>query len=183
MLNANGADVVEHLLRVRPDMAEKIDKNGYSALHYACMKRRLGITRILLRTDLGVTQHFDNYGYTPLHLAAMNGDVAVLKEFMGLSLPSFQVLTKYEQETVFHLAVRFNHYHAFKYLAEVFSNTNLFHQSDRYGNTILHVAILRGHYHVCQYSNLSPPIDVYLFYTEFPRAIIMWINSSNFYLS
>ncbi|KAK1575502.1 hypothetical protein Q3G72_006043 [Acer saccharum] len=143
---SNGhADIVRLLLNLCPILAHNIDENGYSPLHYACSKGHVSITTMLLRFDLNLALQFDNIGYTPLHLAAVNGDLAILQEFVALAPASFQFLTTHG-ETVFHLAARFNHYIAFNYLATVFCDTYLFHQPDKFGNTILHTAISRGHY-------------------------------------
>lgn len=140
--------MVANLLNVCPNLAQKLDKNGYSPLHYACIKGRVGIAKMLLKLDLDLALQFDNSGHSPLHLAAMNGDVAILREFMAAAPASFQFLTKYG-ETVFHLTVRFNHPDAFLCLAEVFSDTYLFHRPDKYDNTVLQIAISRGRYQVC----------------------------------
>ncbi|KAJ0007530.1 hypothetical protein Pint_29647 [Pistacia integerrima] len=145
------ADIVAHLLKICPNFAQKIDKNGYSPLHYACSKGRVAITKMLLWFDSDLALQFDNHGYTPLHLVAMNGDVAIFKEFMAAARSSFQMLTKNESETVFHLAVRFNHSDALKYLTKVFSSTYLLHRADRFGNTILHIAISQGNYNLAEY--------------------------------
>ena len=90
---------------------------------------------------------FNNDGYTPLHLATMNGNNAILKEFMSMAPTSFQYRTKNE-ETIFHLIVRYNHYDAFKYLVHIFNDTNNFHCPDLYGNTIFHIAVSGGHHQV-----------------------------------
>ncbi|KAJ0006698.1 hypothetical protein Pint_29654 [Pistacia integerrima] len=55
------ANIVAHLLKICPNLVQKIDKNGYSPLHYACSK------------------------------GSMNGDVAILKEFMAAARSSFQI--------------------------------------------------------------------------------------------
>ncbi|KAK1576180.1 hypothetical protein Q3G72_011591 [Acer saccharum] len=141
------ANIVGHLLDLCPHLAHNTDENGYSPLHYACSRGHVSLTTMLLRFDLNLSLQFDNTGYTPLHLAAMNGDLAILEEFVALAPASFQFLTTHG-ETVFHLAARFNHYFAFNYLAMVFCDTDLFHQPDKFGNSILHIAISRRNYHV-----------------------------------
>ena len=42
------ADIVREILKVQPQFALKADKNGCVALHYACERRQLEITRLLL---------------------------------------------------------------------------------------------------------------------------------------
>ncbi|TXG68892.1 hypothetical protein EZV62_003827 [Acer yangbiense] len=143
------ADIVQLLLNLCPILAHNKDVNGYSPLHLTCSKGHVSIATMLLRFDLNLALQFDNIGYTPLHLAAVNGDLAILQEFVALAPASFQFLTAHG-ETVFHLAARFNHYIAFNYLATVFCDTDLFHQPDKFGNTILHTAISRGHYHLAE---------------------------------
>lgn len=52
---------------------DAIDEDGYTPLHYACIKRMHGITRVLHEAAADVTAQ-DHRGLTPLHWAAMQLD-------------------------------------------------------------------------------------------------------------
>lgn len=85
------------------------------------------------------------------------------KILVASARPSFLVLTKCDLGTVFHLVLRFNHCHAFTYLAELFGNNHLLHESNRNGNTILHVAISKRHCQVRRsQSSFSLPLVAFL---------------------
>ena len=61
-----------------PDLAWKVDKNGYSPLHHACISGHLEITRILLTLSTDLALQFSSTGYMPLHLAAMNAKTDIV---------------------------------------------------------------------------------------------------------
>lgn len=124
-------------------MAQKVDEKGNLALHYACNEGHREITWMLLRRDPNLALQYNNNGYTPLHLAAIHGDVSVLEEFARKAPASFQYLTK-EEESVFHLAVRYGKFEALVFLVHFSNTTNLLHCQDRYGNTVLHLAVSGG---------------------------------------
>lgn len=140
------ADIAREILEVRPRFAGKTDKNGFSPLHYASSIGNVNMTKLLLNHNKDLALQYNKDGYTPLHLAAINGRVKILVAFLSSSPASFDRLTTYG-ETVFHLAVRFDKYNVFKFLAESF-NTCLFHRQDQFGNTVLHLAVLRKNYQV-----------------------------------
>jgi ankyrin repeat protein len=80
-------------------------------------------------------------------LAAINGNILVLEDFSLKAPAAFHYLTK-EEETIFHLTVRYGKYEALLFLVNVANSTNLLHCQDRYGNTILHLAVSGGRYEV-----------------------------------
>jgi ankyrin repeat protein len=102
---------------------------------------------ILLRRDSNLALQYNNNGYTPLHLAVMNGKVSILNDFVSGSAASFYYTTR-EEETAFHLAVRYGCYDALVFLVQVANGTNLLHCQDRYGNTVLHLAVSGGRHKV-----------------------------------
>ncbi|KAJ9179232.1 hypothetical protein P3X46_011042 [Hevea brasiliensis] len=152
-------DIVEEILEMRPNFAQKTNKNGFSPLHCACSKGQLEITKLLLSSDLDLAMQYNNHGYTPLHLAVINGHLAILEAFVFSSPSSLQCLTK-DGETVLHLAVKFNRYNVIKRLAQVPDFSHLLHQQDQDGNNKLHLAFSRGdHQHAKYILNSTVDID------------------------
>ncbi|KAJ4828295.1 hypothetical protein Tsubulata_034966, partial [Turnera subulata] len=93
------------ILTVYPVLAQDIDTNGNTPLHYACATGRWEIH------DLGSALQFSNNGYTPLHLAATNGHTIVLEEFMKMCPKALNCLTEDgESNTILHIAVSRGHY-------------------------------------------------------------------------
>lgn len=72
------------------------------ALHCACRRGELEISKMLLDINPDQALQFDNNGYTPLRLAALNGNVAILHEFASIAPFFFLILLKHG-ENVFHL--------------------------------------------------------------------------------
>lgn len=141
------ADVVRELLNKWPELIQVIDDNGNSLLHHACNKGHREIAWILLRRDPNLSLQYNNNGYTPLHLAVMNGKVSILNDFVSGSAAAFHYLTR-EEETVFHLAVRYGCDDALVSLVQASNGTNLLHCQDRYGNSVLHLAVSGGRHKV-----------------------------------
>ena len=135
------------MLNIFPNYAQKADDNGNSPLHFACNKGHREITWLLLRRDVNLALQYNNNGYTPLHLAAINGNIPVLEDFALKAPAAFHYLTK-EEESIFHLTVRYGKYQALLFLVNVANSTNLLHCQDRYGNTILHLAVSGARYEV-----------------------------------
>ncbi|PQQ17452.1 hypothetical protein Pyn_39479 [Prunus yedoensis var. nudiflora] len=67
------------LLNALSRLARKADRNGCLALHLACEKGHLEITRILLQLDPNLALEKNHSRYTPLYLAAMNGQTEILE--------------------------------------------------------------------------------------------------------
>lgn len=136
------------------DYAQKTDEKGNSPLHYSCNKGHREITWMLLHRDVNLALQYNNNGYTPLHLAAINGNISVLEDFALKAPAAFHYLTK-EEETIFHLTVRYGKFEALLFLMHVANSSNLVQCQDRYGNTILHLAVSGGHYEVRNEFELS----------------------------
>lgn len=136
-------DIAKRLLEKCPDLAQRKDINGSLALHCACRTGQLEIATMLLRMDPDQALQFDNNGYTPLHLAAINGNLPILEEFASTSPLSFHLGSKHGGN-LFHLTIRFNKFEAFKFVDGVLKGTDLFYQTDKFGNTIQHLAQIGG---------------------------------------
>ncbi|KAF7814235.1 ankyrin repeat-containing protein [Senna tora] len=142
-------NVVRELINKWGDVVEVIDDDGNSPLHHASLKGHREIVWMLLRRHPNLALHYNNNGYTPLHLSLINGSVSILHDFLSSNAASFHYLTS-EEETIFHLAVRYGHYDALLFLLQVSNGTNLLHCQDRYGNTLLHLAVTAGRHKIAE---------------------------------
>ncbi|KAL4366168.1 hypothetical protein AHAS_Ahas07G0179100 [Arachis hypogaea] len=152
-------DIVRELLNKWPELVQVIDEDGNSSLHHACNEGYREIIWILLRRDPNLALQYNNNGYTPLHLAVKNGRVSVLEDFVSTCSASFHYLTT-EEETVFHIAVRYGCYHALEYLVKVSNGTNLLHCQDRYGNSVLHLAVSGGRHKIADFLISKTKLDI-----------------------
>ncbi|KAJ7963053.1 Ankyrin repeat-containing protein [Quillaja saponaria] len=143
-------DVVRELLNACLELAQVTDENGNSPLHYACNEGHRDIAWMLLRRDANLALQYNNNGYTPLHLAVKNGKVSVLEDVVLSVAASLHYLTR-EEETIFHLAVRYGQYDGLRLLVHVSIGTNLLHCQDRYGSTALHLAVTGGRHKIAEY--------------------------------
>ncbi|MED6197356.1 hypothetical protein PIB30_055771 [Stylosanthes scabra] len=152
-------DIVRELLNKWPELVQVIDEDGNSPLHHACKEGYREIIWILLRRDPKMALQYNNNGYTPLHLAVKNGRVSVLEDFVSSCAASFHYLTT-EEETVFHIAVRYGCYDALEYLVRVSNGTNLLHCQDRYGNSVLHLAVTGGRHKIADFLISKTKLDI-----------------------
>ncbi|XP_028757303.1 ankyrin repeat-containing protein At5g02620 [Neltuma alba] len=152
-------DVVRELIDKWPYLLEVVDDEGNWPLHHACCKGHREMVWMLLRRDPNVALQFNNNGYTPLHLAAINGRVSILQDFVSCNAASFHYPTR-EEETIFHLAVRYGHYDALVFLAQVSNGTNLLYCQDRHGNTVLHLAVTAGRHAIAEFLINKTNLDI-----------------------
>ncbi|TKY48203.1 Ankyrin repeat-containing protein [Spatholobus suberectus] len=152
-------DVVRELLNKWSELTHVIDNDGNSPLHHACNGGHREIAWILLRRDPNLALQYNNNGYTPLHLAVINGKVSILEDFVSCIAVSFHHLTR-EEETVFHLAVRYGCDDALEFLVHVSNGTNLFYCQDRYGNTVLHLAVIGRRYKMAEFLINKTKVDI-----------------------
>ncbi|CAL5191073.1 unnamed protein product [Lathyrus oleraceus] len=89
----------------------------------------------------------------------MNGKVSVLNDFVSGSSASFHCLTR-EEETVFHIAVRYGCYDALVFLVQIANGTNLLHCQDRYCNTALHLAVSGGRHKMADFLINKTKLDI-----------------------
>ncbi|XP_022153623.1 ankyrin repeat-containing protein ITN1-like [Momordica charantia] len=138
-----GAGVVKEILK-HFAVVRKVDKDGLSGLHRACLSGHFDVVRFLLRRGIGMARKFTNSGYTPLHLAAINGHTHILQLFEQYNRFLFVDRTQ-QGDPILHVTIRYNHFNTFLHCAQLFHDDESFiHSVDRHGNTVLHVAAEYG---------------------------------------
>lgn len=135
--------MVHQILQKFPKAARKVDENGFSGLHNACLSGHVDVVEYLLG-DPFMARQFTYSGYTPLHLAAMNGKTQIIKVFLQRSRLSFFDHTK-QGVPILHLTIRHNQFKTFLHCAQSSEKEgSLINSVDLDGNTILHVAAESG---------------------------------------
>lgn len=80
------AEVVRKILSGNPSLADKKDKDGFSALHWASIQGKLEVINFLRSLpwrDTNLSFLRDNVGRTPLHLAVICEQLSVVGEFIS----------------------------------------------------------------------------------------------------
>ncbi|XP_062087552.1 ankyrin repeat-containing protein ITN1-like isoform X2 [Humulus lupulus] len=158
--SAGHTDVVMELISNNShEFAQTMDEKGNTPLHCASVKGHKDITGWLLKLDSKLALKYNKDGYTPLHLAIINYKVLVLQGYVNMASASFVYRTR-EEETIFHLAVKYGRTDALKYLISVCNGMDLFNIPDRSGNNILHLAVSGGHYQMAELLIKKTKVDI-----------------------
>lgn len=159
---ASRLDLVRVLLKWRPKFAEKVNADGFSPLHIAAAKGDVEIARELL----GVYPHLCSVKGVerriPLYYAIVHGELDVMKELLLASPESVQETTA-QEETVLHLAVKYNRVAAVHALVEHMKDYNcasVIDQKDNEGNTALHLAVAAQNFEVVNFMLHQPHVVV-----------------------
>ncbi|KAH7547241.1 hypothetical protein FEM48_Zijuj01G0288800 [Ziziphus jujuba var. spinosa] len=146
-------DVV-NLLLTQPGLLD-LEEAGLdlTCIHVAASRGHSDVVREILNTNPNFAKKMDEKGNSPLHYA-------FLEEFASKAPAAFHYLTK-EEETIFHLAVRYGKYEALLFLVHSSNGTNnLLHCQDRYGNTVLHLAVSRGRHQITEFLINKTKVEV-----------------------
>ncbi|KAE8075671.1 hypothetical protein FH972_014365 [Carpinus fangiana] len=139
-------EFVRQLLKLKPDLATRLDKGGFSAIHIASANGFEETVRELLKfsRELAILKSSD--GRTSLHCAAVAGKVQVLKELFSFRPDCIGEVTL-KSETAFHLAVKYNQFDVFKAMVDLSKKMrnikDILNAGDEDGNTVLHLAVAR----------------------------------------
>ncbi|XAR70533.1 hypothetical protein NMG60_11027414 [Bertholletia excelsa] len=139
------AHFVKELIKLKPSLGQKLSKAAWSPLHVALLNRKWKTARQLVRLNSKLIRVNGREGFTPLHiLATMYDDEAIelLAQFLCDCPEAIGDLTV-QDNTVLHIAVRYQNVKAFKVLFEWVwrtDNRDVLTWGDDENNTVLHVA-------------------------------------------
>ncbi|CAL5402836.1 unnamed protein product [Camellia sinensis] len=133
------SDVMEALVRAKPELIKEADHHGRTPLYYAAsMGDRRTVQRLLqLHTD--IVYMSDQDGLSPLHVAASRGHTNIIKEIIQCCPDSGELLDLRGQNTL-HFAVLGGKSSVVRYILETTELEGLINQADNDGNTPLHLA-------------------------------------------
>jgi len=131
---------VTRLLEVCPNLVEKTDVNGWTALHCSVAGGDIQIFQVLAEISVSLKKA-NKHGLTCLHVAAQKGHVHMVKRILDVC-PDVLHATTNEGRTAIHEAVNGGHIVVFKELVRKGLHVQT---QDENGATCLHLAAERGH--------------------------------------
>ncbi|KAL4339770.1 hypothetical protein GQ457_08G034700 [Hibiscus cannabinus] len=133
---------VREILRLRPQFAKEVNKDGFSPLHMAAANGHIEIVRELMNVDPKLCSAEGREKKTPFHFAAMKGRVDVIHEMLGRYGECLESVTV-QKETALHLAIKNSQFEAIKVMVDWIvrmKKEEILNLKDEQGNTILHLA-------------------------------------------
>jgi ankyrin repeat protein len=153
------------IMMLKPSFARKPNKDGFTPMHLALQKLHLHalenyqdlqrkqtglLVHRLLDHDKDIVRVQGREGVTPLHYVAQIGNLDLLSKFLKVCPTSIQDVTS-RGETILHIALKYHHLDALKYLIRwlqltrienaSFWQETLLNRKDDEGNTVLHIAV------------------------------------------
>ncbi|XP_056688769.1 ankyrin repeat-containing protein BDA1-like [Spinacia oleracea] len=141
-------EFAKELLKRKPNFAFEVDLQKSTPLHLASATNNIELVTLLLSVanSGSICRCRDAYGRYPVHVAAIRGRIHVLKELLRVDHDAALVLMD-QNETIFHLCVKFNQFEALKFLMiQIICDAPFLNCGDTDGNTILHLSVLDKQY-------------------------------------
>ncbi|GMP65510.1 hypothetical protein CsSME_00026261 [Camellia sinensis var. sinensis] len=132
-------DVMEALVRAKPELIKETDHHGRTPLHYAASMGDHRTVQRLLQLHIDIVYISNQDGVSPLHVAAYRGHTNIIKEIIQCCLDSGELLDLRGQNTL-HFAVLSGKSSVIRYILETTELEGLINQVDNDGNTPLHLA-------------------------------------------
>ncbi|XP_022754102.1 ankyrin repeat-containing protein BDA1-like [Durio zibethinus] len=152
---AGSVDFVKEIMSFKPELAERINRDGFSPIHMASVNGYVDIVKDLLMSNKELSRQKSADGRTALHFAAITGRVDVLRTLIN-SCPECKADLTDQDETALHISLKNNQVEAFEMLLGKLKEINaeevkrLVNAKDCDGNTILHIAVARKQFRVAK---------------------------------
>ncbi|XP_050245968.1 ankyrin repeat-containing protein BDA1-like [Quercus robur] len=145
---------VMEMMRLKPSFARKPNLEGFSPIHLALLHKHTEMVSRLLQVDGDLVRIKGKEGITPLHYAVVVDDqLDLLAEFLLVCPDSIEDVTT-RNETVLHIALKYDKLEAFKFLVEwirqkrsknsIFWERKILNWKNEEGNIVLHIAISKN---------------------------------------
>ncbi|KAI8006423.1 Protein ACCELERATED CELL DEATH 6 [Camellia lanceoleosa] len=132
-------DVMEALVRAKPELIKEADHHGRTPLYYAASMGDHRTVQRLLQLHTDIVYMSDQDGLSPLHVAAYRGHTNIIKEIIQCCPDSGELLDLRGQNTL-HFAVLGGKSSVVRYILQTTELEGLINQADNDGNTPLHLA-------------------------------------------
>ena len=139
---------------LKPSFARKLNQNGFSPIHIALQNGHIELVRRLLQFDGDLVRVKGREHITPLHYVVANSDNLDLLDKFLLVCPNSITDVTVQNETVLHIALKYDNLEAFKFLMgwlernysknASFNEKVVLNWKDNEGNTVLHIAVSKN---------------------------------------
>ncbi|CAI9770371.1 unnamed protein product [Fraxinus pennsylvanica] len=140
---AGQLNFVHELMKLDPEIAEELNKDGFRPLDIAVIMGNLLIVKELLKANRKLCRLKGKDQRTALHYAAIKGRIDIIDELLSTCPDSIQDITGHG-ETFLHLSLKNYQCDAFsmsiKWL-ERLGKESVVNLGDCHGNTVLHIAV------------------------------------------
>ncbi|KAH9782378.1 ANK REP REGION domain-containing protein [Citrus sinensis] len=138
-------DFVKEIINLRPDMAQEVNRDGFSPTHMASSIGHTEVVRELLKVDRKLCQLQGPEAKTPLHCAAIKGRSHAVAEMLSACPECVEDVT-IQHDTALHLAIKNSQYGVIAIIVDwirEMKKEDIFNMRDEQGNTVLHLATLK----------------------------------------
>ncbi|KAF5732269.1 putative Ankyrin repeat family protein [Tripterygium wilfordii] len=139
---AGHVEFVKEILRLKPDLAKELNRDGFSPMHMAAANGHVEITQELLKADCENCRLEGRDARTPLHFAAMKGRTSIITEMVSACAECIEDVTV-SKETALHLAINCSQFEVIRVLVgsiKELKKEQILNMKDEQGNTALHLA-------------------------------------------
>ena len=144
----------KEMIGLKPSFARKLNQNGFSPIHVALQNGHIELVRRLLQFDGDLVRVKGREHITPLHYVVANSDNLDLLDKFLLVCPNSITDVTVQNETVLHIALKYDNLEAFKFLMgwlernysknASFNEKVVLNWKDNEGNTVLHIAVSKN---------------------------------------
>ncbi|KAK6162706.1 hypothetical protein DH2020_002547 [Rehmannia glutinosa] len=134
---------VGELMKIDPDIAREMNKDGFRPLDIAVIMGKIGIVKEILSYNQDLCLLKGKHQRTALHYAVLKGRIDVIDELLYFCPNCIHDVTVHE-ENALHLAVKGYQFDAFAALVkwlERLGKESMVNLGDGDGNTVLHIAV------------------------------------------
>ncbi|KAL4601341.1 hypothetical protein ACB092_11G265900 [Castanea dentata] len=145
----------KEIMGLKPSFARKLNQNGLSPIHLALKNEHIELVHQLLQFDGDLVRAKGRECLTPLHYLVATGDhhLDLLRKFLLVCPDSIADVTV-RNETVLHIALKYDMLKAFDFLVEWLrincsenaesNEKSVMNWKNNEGNTVLHIATLKN---------------------------------------
>ncbi|KAK7845058.1 protein ACCELERATED CELL DEATH 6 [Quercus suber] len=161
------ADILDLILKKKPDWIHLLDEEGRTPLHWAACIGYLEGVRFLLGRNASIATERDKNGLFPIHVASAKGHVHLIQELLQY-WPNSRELLNHNGQNILHVAATTGELNVVNYILKTPGLESLINDTDKDGNTPIylnasiaterdknglfpiHVASTKGHVHLIQ---------------------------------